>query len=239
MNSLLVAPPAFHNLLMRIATRHIIRPMRLDDIAQVIEIERESFPTMWPPTAYKRELEQNQLAFYLLAVERNADFTPILDPDRPDHPGAVGRLFGEIRQILHSAEEPELPPLEERAELVTGVVGVWMLPDEAHVVTIAVRESYRRRGIAELLLIRAIDIARAKEQALVTLECRVSNHPALALYDKYGFRKVGLRPRYYSDNREDAYVLTLDGVLTRRFREQLSEFRAKHEIRWGIFDLEL
>ena len=96
-----------------------------------------------------------------------------------------------------------------------------MLPDEAHIVTIAVRESHRRRGIAELLLIRAIDLARAKEQGLVTLECRVSNHPALALYDKYGFRKVGLRPRYYSDNREDAYVLTLDAVLTRRFREQL------------------
>ena len=60
-----------------------------------------------------------------------------------------------------------------------GVVGVWMLPDEAHIVTIAVRESHRRRGIAELLLIRAIDLARAKEQGLVTLECRVSNYPAL------------------------------------------------------------
>lgn len=224
---------------MRIATRHVVRPMRLDDIAQVIEIERESFPTMWPPTAYKRELEQNQLAYYLLAVERNAEFAPILNPDRPVHPGAVGRLFGEIRQILHSAEEPELPPPAERAELVIGVVGVWMLRDEAHVVTIAVRESYRRRGIAELLLIRAIDLARAKEQGLVTLECRVTNHPALALYDKYGFRKVGLRPRYYSDNREDAYVLTLDAVLTRRFREQFSEFKMDHERRWGLFELEL
>jgi len=223
---------------MRIATRHVIRPMRPDDIAQVIEIERESFPTMWPPTAYKRELEQNQLASYLLAVERNEAFAPILNADKPEHPGAVGRLFGEIRQILHSAEEPELPPPEERAELVIGVVGVWMLPDEAHIVTIAVRESYRRRGIAELLLIRAIDLARAKEQGLVTLECRVSNHPALALYDKYGFRKVGLRPRYYSDNREDAYVLTLDAVLTRRFREQLEGFKTEHERRWGHFDLE-
>lgn len=213
--------------------------MRLDDIAQVIEIERESFPTMWPPTAYKRELEQNRLAYYLLAVERNAEFTPVVNPDRPDHPGAVGRLFGEIRQILHSAEEPDLPPPDERAELVIGVVGVWMLADEAHVVTIAVRESYRRRGIAELLLIRAIEFARAEGQGLVTLECRVSNHPALALYDKYGFRKVGLRPRYYSDNREDAYVLTLDAVLTRRFRERLDGFKAEHERRWGLFNLEL
>jgi ribosomal-protein-alanine N-acetyltransferase len=223
---------------MRLATRFVVRPMQLEDIAQVIEIERESFPTMWPPTAYKRELEQNRLAHYLLAVERNETFAPILDAERPEHPGAVGRLFGEIRQILHAAEERELPPLEERAELVIGVVGVWMLPDEAHIVTIAVRESHRRRGIAELLLIRAIDLARAKEQGLVTLECRVSNGPALSLYDKYGFRKVGLRPRYYSDNREDAYVLTLDYVLTRRFRERFIEFKAAHERRWGRFDLE-
>jgi len=223
---------------MRLATRLVLRPMLLDDIAQVIEIERESFPTMWPPTAYKRELEQNRLAHYLVVVERNEGYAPIPEADRPEHPGTVGRLFGEIRQILHAAEEPELPPLDERAELVIGVVGVWMLPDEAHIVTIAVRESHRRRGIAELLLICAIDLARAREQGLVTLECRVSNGPALALYDKYGFRKVGLRPRYYSDNREDAYVLTLDYILTRRFRERLEEFKAEHERRWGRFDLE-
>ena len=154
---------------MRLATRLVLRPMQLDDIAQVIEIERESFPTMWPPTSYKRELEQNRLAHYLVVVERNEGFAPIPDADKAEHPGAVGRLFGEIRQILHAADEPELPPLDERAEVVIGVVGVWMLPDEAHIVTIAVRESHRRRGIAELLLIRAIDLARAREQGLVTL----------------------------------------------------------------------
>ena len=95
---------------MRLATRLLVRWMHLDDIAQVIEIERESFPTMWPPTAFKRELEQNRLAHYLVAVERNEAFTPLPEADRPEHPGAVGRLFGEIRHILYAAEEPELPP---------------------------------------------------------------------------------------------------------------------------------
>lgn len=223
---------------MRLATRLAVRPMRLDDIDQVVEIERESFPTMWPPTAYKRELEQNRLANYLLAVERNSNFDRLPEGERSDHTGAVGRLFGEIRQILHASERPELPPATERPELVIGVIGAWMLPDEAHIVTIAVRESHRRRGIAELLLIRAINLAREKEQGLVTLECRVSNRAALALYDKYGFQKVGLRPRYYSDNHEDAYVLTLNAVLTRRFGERLTEFIAGHERRWGRFDIE-
>ena len=121
---------------------------------------------------------------------------------------------------------------------ITGVIGVWLLADEAHIVTIAVRESHRRRGIAELLLIRAIELARTEEQQLVTLECRVSNAPALALYDKYGFEKVGLRQRYYSDNHEDAYVLSLNPVRSRRFKEHFEALKAEHEQRWGPFDIE-
>ncbi len=89
-----------------------------------------------------------------------------------------------------------------------------------------------------MLLIRAIELAQAKEQQLVTLECRVSNAPALALYDKYGFEKVGLRPRYYSDNHEDAYVLSLNSVLSRRFTERFEALKAEHEERLGAFDIE-
>jgi len=238
--SLLLAPSSFHNFLMRIATRQAVRPMRLDDVSQVMEIERESFPTMWPPTAYKRELEQNSLAHYLAVVQRNdvAPAEPVFE--EPEHHGGLGRLFGELRHILGSEEEEhELPPPDERPELVTGVVGIWMLADDAHIVTIAVRESHRRRGIAELLLIRGIELTQSKSQALVTLECRVSNEPALALYDKYGFERVGLRPRYYSDNHEDAYVLTLNSVLTRRFLARFAELKTAHEDRWGRFDTEL
>jgi len=223
---------------MRLATRHAVRPMRLQDIAQVVEIERESFPTMWSPTAYKRELEQNRLARYTVAVERNPEAAPAPSPDGPEYHGAFGRLFGELRHILGSEDERDLPPPQGRAELITGVIGVWMLADEAHIVTVAVRESHRRRGIAELLLICAIEIAQANEQSLVTLECRVSNGPALALYDKYGFQKMGLRPRYYSDNHEDAYVLTLSSVLSGRFKERFRLLKDAHERRWGRFDLE-
>jgi len=223
---------------MRLATRQALRPMRLDDIPQVLEIERESFPTMWPPTAYKRELEQNRLAHYIVVVQRDAEFTPPDVVGSGDHHGPFGRLFGELRHILGTEEERESLPPDERAELVTGVLGVWMLADEAHIVTVAVRESHRRRGIAELLLIWAIELAQTGGQELVTLECRVSNEPALALYDKYGFERVGLRPRYYSDNHEDAYVLSLNSLLSRRFQARFRELRSEHERRWRLFDVE-
>ncbi|MEO8457308.1 MAG: ribosomal protein S18-alanine N-acetyltransferase [Chloroflexota bacterium] len=219
---------------MKIATRYLVRSMHLADIPQVLEIERESFPTMWPPTAFRRELQQNRLANYIVIVEHN--------PSAPDEasqpektPGALGRFFGEIRSILGAEDNGPLPPVDQRAELLVGVVGVWMMPDEAHIVTIATRESHRRRGIAERLLIAAIEMAQARHQPLLTLEVRVSNEPALALYEKYGFEQVGRRHRYYSDNHEDAYILTINSVLTRRFREMFEPLRADHARRWGDF----
>jgi len=227
---------------MRTATKYVVRPMRLSDIPQVMEVEQESFPTMWPPTAFKRELQQNRLARYIVAVEIDPSRAPAIPvgPEPQPAPRGFGRLFGEIRHLLGSddADKKPLPPPGERPELVIGFIGVWMMADEAHIVTVAVRESHRRRGIGELLVISAIDMARDAGQSLVTLECRVSNVAALALYGKYGFDQVGLRPRYYSDNHEDAYVLTVSSVLTNRYQERLDALRAEHARRWGEFDFE-
>jgi ribosomal-protein-alanine N-acetyltransferase len=78
--------------------------------------------------------------------------------------------------------------------------------DEAwHLMNLAVDPEVRRHGIARALLDGMID--RAGAQANYTLEVRVSNAPALALYESYGFRSVGTRPRYYSDTGEDAIIM--------------------------------
>jgi [ribosomal protein S18]-alanine N-acetyltransferase len=78
--------------------------------------------------------------------------------------------------------------------------------DEAyHVMTIAVDPGNRRGGIASTLLDALIE--RAGEDANYTLEVRVSNSGAIALYERYGFRQVGTRPRYYADNGEDAIIM--------------------------------
>ncbi len=223
---------------MRTAVRYSVRPMSVDDIPQVIEIERDSFPTMWPPTAFKRELQQNRLANYIVLIEHNSDVsvTPS-EPEPQRHAAHLGRIFGELRSFLGPREERPLPPLEERPELIVGFIGVWMLPDEAHIVTVAVREGYRREGLGELLLISAIDLAQSQRQPLITLEVRVSNEVALALYEKYGFERAGRRPRYYSDNREDAYVLTAHSVLTEEYSARFEKLRSEHRRRWGDFDL--
>jgi ribosomal-protein-alanine N-acetyltransferase len=212
--------------------------MHLTDIPQVLEIERESFPSMWPPTAFRRELQQNRLANYIVIVEHNPHAA--IESESGDRSaGPLGRIFGEIRHILGAEEAGPLPPIEERSELIIGFIGVWMMPDEAHIVTIATRESHRRGGIAEKLLISAIEMSQARRQALLTLEVRVSNDAALALYGKYGFEEVGRRHRYYSDNHEDAYILTIESVITRRFRERFERLRSEHGRRWGDFEMDV
>ncbi|OGO46539.1 MAG: ribosomal-protein-alanine N-acetyltransferase [Chloroflexi bacterium RBG_16_64_32] len=216
----------------------LVRSMELNDLEQVMEVEQQSFPSTWPPTAFRREIQHNRLARYLVAVERRDDATGGDRLPRPESGVAgLGRFLGELRQILHG--DGGLPPPDERRELVVGFVGIWLLADEAHIVTIAVRDSHRGRGIGELLLIAAIETALRERQSVVTLECRVSNTVALRLYEKYGFQQVGLRPRYYSDNREDAYIVSVDGIEATSYRRLFEQRRNEHRERCGDYELSL
>jgi ribosomal-protein-alanine N-acetyltransferase len=219
------------------ALRQIVRPMQLGDIAQVMEVEQQSFPNVWPATAFKRELEHNRLSRYLAAVERRGEAADGGGATPAARHTGVGRLLGGLRQVLGG--DGVLPPPEQRRELVVGFVGIWLLVDEAHVVTIAVRDSYRRRGVGDLLLIAAIESALRERQSVVTLECRVSNAAALRLYEKYGFERVGLRRRYYSDNKEDAYILTAGGIDAPSYRRRFQRLRDEHRERWGEYELSL
>jgi len=215
--------------------RHLVRPMGLGDISQVMEVEQQSFPTMWPPTAFRREIQHNRLARYLVAVERREGPLASEGEDPPEaRPAGLGRFLGGLRHVFEN--EAEMPP-EDRRELVVGFIGVWLLADEAHIVTVAVRDGHRGRGVGELLLIAAIETALRERQAVVTLECRVSNAVALRLYEKYGFERVGLRPRYYSDNHEDAYVMTVGGMEEAAYGRRFERLRGEHRARYGEYDL--
>lgn len=218
--------------------RQLVRPMTLDDIAQVMEVEEQSFPTIWPPTAFKREIQHNRLGRYLVTVQRREDAEASRNgasPEGDPHPSSLGRFVGGLRHIL----DGDGTPPEERNELVVGFVGVWLLIDEAHIVTIAVRDGHRRRGVGELLLIAAIETARLAGLEVVTLECRVSNAGALRLYEKYGFRRVDIRPRYYTDDNEDAYVLSVSDIGTASYERRFERLRNEHRERCGEYTREL
>jgi [ribosomal protein S18]-alanine N-acetyltransferase len=91
---------------------------------------------------------------------------------------------------------------------VIATIIVWIILDEAHIATLAVLPEYRQQGIGQRLLARALLEAIQKGAQLATLEVRAGNQAAQAMYQRFGFEIVGLRPRYYKDNHEDAVIMT-------------------------------
>ena len=102
--------------------------------------------------------------------------------------------------------------------------------DVAHIISIAVRRTMKRRGIGELLLFNVIGTSREKGMSSVTLEVRKSNLQAQSLYEKFNFRVEGIRKHYYTDNREDALIMTTDNLTSMSHREeQILSSRSEHK----------
>lgn len=94
-------------------------------------------------------------------------------------------------------------------EEVVGFIVYWVVDRELHLLNLATRPGSRRHGVARRLIDQMIDEGRRRDSWQVVLEVRESNEAALKLYDRFGFSRVGRRPRYYTDNGEDAIVMTL------------------------------
>ena len=196
-----------------------LRPMHWEDISQVAAIEREAFPTIWSGTNYSKELKNPQIE-YLVCIHRGE-----LALELPQKPR------WSLLNILRRRPPP--PGRIEGVEKLVGFVGLWFMGGEGHIVAIAVREEYRGQGIGELLLLGAVELTLRHGQQVVTLEVRISNTVAQKLYTKYGFSQVGLRKGYYSDNREDAYVMSTDTLSAAQYQELLATRRAQFVERYG------
>lgn len=91
--------------------------------------------------------------------------------------------------------------------IVVGYMGLSKIVGEGYVTNIAVLPEYRRMGIGEKILQYAIDSSK-DELEFISLEVRVSNNAAISLYEKFGFRNVGIRKRFYANPMEDAIIMT-------------------------------
>jgi ribosomal-protein-alanine N-acetyltransferase len=167
---------------MAVSAPLVIGPMRMADVAAVLEIERLSFSSPWPAFAFEQELTANRLAHY-----------------------RVARL----------------------ADRVVAFGGIWLMVDEAHITTFGVHPDHRRRGIGRRLLLELAEAALELGSARLTLEVRVSNEPAQRLYRSFGFNVSGRRVAYYSDDGEDALVMTTPDLAGPAMRAQLVAERAR------------
>lgn len=208
-----------------------VRLLTAQDVPQSVQIERDAFPTLFPPTSFHREL-QNRLASYLVARRRNEVSQ---NGRRSAHfvgAGKVNRSSALVSSMLKGARHI-MNSRNDDADFIAGFLGTWYMEDQAHIVSVGVRRTCRGSGIGELLLISAIEQAMARLSRVVTLELRASNAVARNLYGKYGFTERGIRKAYYADNREDAIIMTTDPIQQAPYRELFRERALAHQRRWG------
>jgi ribosomal-protein-alanine N-acetyltransferase len=86
----------------------------------------------------------------------------------------------------------------------------WIVTDEVHVLNVATHVASRRRGLGRKIMDEVVLVGRSRACRIATLEVRRSNVAAIGLYAALGFRTVGMRPKYYADNQEDAVVMIMD-----------------------------
>lgn len=199
----------------------VVDRMSLADVPEVMAIERDSFTTPWPNNAYRRELGENTNAHYLVLriASPEQPSEPLHPPPRQERRGFLNGLFSPLGR----ARSPL--PAPPGQQTMAGYAGLWLVIDEAHVTTIAVRPHFRGRGLGELMLVALTEIALDINARWLTLEVRVSNTVAQELYRKYGFKPAGVRPRYYSDNHEDALIMWTDEIRSAAFQERFVALR--------------
>jgi ribosomal-protein-alanine N-acetyltransferase len=130
---------------------------------------------------------------------------------------------------LHEIEKREGCYLVARRDgVLAGYGGTLLIMDEAHVMTLAVREDYRRRGLGARIFLELIDASEEMGARFFTLEVRKSNREAIELYARFGFQIMGERRNYYLDNMENALIMWTEDITAPEYRRLLDDLRGRY-----------
>ena len=214
-----------------------VRAASPEDAADLQEVERRAFPTLFPATRFNSELARANARYYVAVrdwteeeLSQDPDPLPTVD-NIADIAGMARKVRSAFARLLFGAFGGRKKTRSE--QFLAGLVGLWYVLDEAHVVMIGLRPEERRKGLGELLLISALEAAMRHGSRVVTLEVRRSNEVARGLYHKYGFREVGVRKRYYADNNEDAVIMTTPPIQSDPYWDTFHKLTRDHADRWG------
>ena len=135
-------------------------------------------------------------------IDAIAEMETICFPEEPWSRDMVAAEF--------SGLNPSRYYVVEEAGEILAYAGIWLIPPEGYITNVAVRPDQRRKGLGSQILQKLIDEGLGEGVTDITLEVRVSNVPAIALYKSFGFEEAGIRPKYYQDS-EDALIMWLHG----------------------------
>ncbi|NDJ59657.1 MAG: ribosomal protein S18-alanine N-acetyltransferase [Chloroflexi bacterium] len=193
----------------------ILRYMQNPDIPQVVTIDHLAFTPPWSARSYAYEVNESNYS-HMLVLEHF---------DVPPPPSGIKRLV----QSINGGRE-----IESR---IVGYGGLWYIMDEAHISTIAIHPELRGRGWGEILLAGMIRRSITLGAHYIVLEVRVSNTVAQQLYQKYDFKTVAIKRKYYHNDGEDAYDMRLNlddgGEYARSFAPRYAHLLETH----GFTDL--
>lgn len=159
----------------------LIREMKLEDIPQVVEIEKACFSVPWSEKSFEDSICRKDTIF-LISEEMQETLSP----------------------------ENKIICIDHSNPVITGYIGMYFSFEEANVTNVAVHPSYWKSGYGKELVSAAISKAKQKQIEKIFLEVRVSNEPAISLYQKKGFENLGIRKNFYDHPKEDAYIMCCD-----------------------------
>ena len=106
-----------------------------------------------------------------------------------------------------------------------GYIGFWKIIDEAHITNLSIHPNFQNKKMAQNLLLNMIDECYKEKIKYITLEVRVSNEKAISLYEKFGFKSLGIRKNYYQDNNESALIMWSENIFDKNYKELYDRIR--------------
>lgn len=196
-----------------------LRSLATDQIPAALELDQRALGGLWSWDGYQREI-----------ASPNSDLLVFVGQEAKGDPSLVihHSSFAKERQRTKDEKPAEIQNPKSKLQNSPSLLALgcsWAIAEEAHITLLAVDPRYQQQGLGQAMLYALLVAAYQRQLERATLEVRVSNQAALALYTKFGFREAGRRKRYYQDTGEDALVLWRGGLHHPHFPQKVQQWQ--------------
>lgn len=199
----------------------LIREMTLEDIPQAVEIENLCFSMPWSEKSFEDSIIREDTLFLVSeeSVSAVGDKEKTIPAENTVYmekkmytSDQNMKIHTECKCKVQDKKNADIQNEEAKKQemKITGYIGMYLSFDEASITNVAVHPSYRKNGYGKELVSTAKIMAKEKQIERIFLEVRVSNTPALSLYQKMGFKNLGIRKNFYDHPKEDAYIMSCE-----------------------------
>ncbi|MEG1945733.1 MAG: ribosomal protein S18-alanine N-acetyltransferase [Lachnospiraceae bacterium] len=188
-----------------------LRPMQEKDTAKVAELEKQVCSMPWSAQGFSDALQQDVI-FSVAEIEGRAE-GQIEGRTEGQIDGRIeGQIDGRIEGQIEGRTEGRIEgQIDGRIEgQIEGYCGMYCSLEEGEITNVAVNPMMQRQGIGRKVVEDVLQQASKRGITQVVLEVRVSNHPAITLYEKLGFQEIGIRKGFYEKPKEDAAIMSLE-----------------------------